>query len=123
MIIGIGTDIIEIERIKKAVSEGVSFKEKAFTSGEINSVKGIMQYSNLAGYFAAKEAFAKALGTGFRGFGLKDVEIYKDDLGKPNVRVSGKAEALCEQRKVMNIHVSISHNNENAVAFVILEGK
>ncbi|SHJ15527.1 holo-[acyl-carrier-protein] synthase [Clostridium amylolyticum] len=123
MIIGIGTDIIEIERIKSAILNTKGFSEKTFTLHERNSIKGINAYQSFAGYFAAKEAFSKALGTGFRGFTLQDVEVYKDDLGKPNIRIFGKAKEKCNEIRVINIHVSISHNKQNAVAFVVLEGE
>lgn len=123
MIIGIGTDIIEIERIKSAILNTNGFSEKTFTLHERNSVKGINAYQSFAGYFAAKEAFSKALGTGFRGFNMKDIEVYKDTLGKPNIRALGKAKERCDEIGAMNIHVSISHNKQNAVAFVVLEGK
>lgn len=123
MIIGLGTDIIEIERIKNSILNTTGFSEKIFTINERKSTKGIKAYESFAGYFAAKEAFSKALGTGFRGFSMKDIEVYKDSLGKPYIRIFGKAKEICDELKVMNIHVSISHSKENAIAVVILEGR
>ena len=71
--------------------------------------------------FAAKEAFGKALGTGIRNFELKEVEVKKDSLGKPFLQVSGAAKKLCETVGVEKIHLSISHEKEYAVAFIVLE--
>ena len=121
MIKGIGTDIIEIDRIRKAVQRD-SFLQRVFTEGEISiyQEKGLNPQT-LAGFFAAKEAFAKALGTGFRGFSFRDVEGRTDNLGKPFLVLSEKLDLLSCVPSFRNIYVSISHSNQNAVAFVILE--
>ena len=121
MIIGIGTDIIEIDRIEKAIMRTNSFIRKSFTSNEIeyfklNGLKGNV----IAGNFAAKEAISKALGTGFRGFGLQDIEVLRDELGKPVVNLSHKIYELLDIKK-FNIHVSISHSKENAIAYAVME--
>ena len=89
MIIGIGTDIIEIERIEIAVKRTKGFINKLFTENEINIFESRGFKSEvIAGNFAAKEAVSKALGTGFRGFGVKDIEILRDELGKPVVNLN-----------------------------------
>jgi holo-[acyl-carrier protein] synthase len=121
MIIGIGTDIIEINRIEKVMMRTSSFIEKSFTSNEIeyfklNGLKGNV----IAGNFAAKEAISKALGTGFRGFGLQDIEVLRDELGKPVVNLSHKIYKLLDIKE-FNMHVSISHSKENAIAYVVME--
>jgi holo-[acyl-carrier protein] synthase len=121
MIIGIGTDIIEINRIEKVMMRTSSFIEKSFTSNEIeyfklNGLKGNV----IAGNFAAKEAISKALGTGFRGFGLQDIEVLRDELGKPVVNLSHKIYTLLDIKE-FNIHVSISHSKENAIAYAVME--
>ena len=121
MIIGIGTDIIEINRIEKVMMRTSSFIEKSFTSTEIeyfklNGLKGNV----IAGNFAAKEAISKALGTGFRGFGLQDIEVLRDELGKPVVNLSNKIYMLLDIKE-FNIHVSISHSKENAIAYAVME--
>ena len=74
----------------------------------------------VAGNFAAKEAISKAIGTGFRGFGLKDIEVLRDELGKPVVNLSEKIYKLLD-RKDFNMHISISHNKENAIAYAVME--
>lgn len=121
MIIGIGTDIIEIDRIKAAIERTPSFLNKAFTEKEIELFKAKeMRVETIAGNFAAKEALSKALGTGFRGYSLQDFEILRDQLGKPIVNISKKARQKIGDR-VLNINVSISHNKSNAIAFAIVE--
>ena len=121
MIIGIGTDIIEINRIEKVIMRTSSFIEKSFTNNEIEyfKLKGL-KGNVIAGNFAAKEAISKALGTGFRGFGLQDIEILRDELGKPVANLSHKIYKLLDIKE-FKIHVSISHSNENAIAYAVLE--
>ena len=121
MIIGIGTDIIEIDRIKAAIERTPSFLSKTFTEKEIELFKSKgMRVETIAGNFAAKEALSKALGTGFRGYSLQDFEILRDQLGKPIVNISKKAREKTGGR-ALNINVSISHNKSNAIAFAIVE--
>lgn len=119
MIIGIGTDIIEISRVKKAC-EKQRFKEKCYTENEIVCIGS--RTESLAGNFAVKEAVSKALGTGFRGFCLRDVECLRDELGKPYVVLHGGALERFENIGGKNILVSISHSKSDAIAFVIIEG-
>ncbi|AGF59275.1 MULTISPECIES: holo-ACP synthase [Clostridium] len=121
MIIGIGTDIIEIGRIEKVISRTRSFIERSFTTKEIEyfSLHGF-KGNVIAGNFAAKEAISKALGTGFRGFGLKDIEVLRDELGKPIVYLNDNINKIVDIKKV-NIHVSISHSKENAIAYAVME--
>lgn len=121
MILGIGTDIIEIDRIKAAIDRTPSFLKKAFTEKELELFRSKgMRAETIAGNFAAKEAVSKALGTGFRGYSLKDFEILRDDLGKPIVNISKKAKEKFGHEE-MKINISISHNQSSAVAFVIVE--
>ena len=121
MIIGIGTDIIEISRIEKAIERTNGFVEKLFTEREVEYFKSKgFKANTIAGNFAAKEAVSKALGTGIRGFGLKDIEVLRDKLGKPTVYLSDKIYKLTGVKK-FNIYVSISHSNENAIAYAVME--
>ncbi len=121
MIRGIGTDIVEIARIAKAIRRE-RFLFRVFSEEEINRYgeKGC-RAETLAGCFAAKEAFAKALGTGFRGFSFCDISVQTDDMGKPCLILSKKLKSLPCTQGISAIHLSISHSNENAIAFVILE--
>ncbi|ALP88695.1 MULTISPECIES: holo-ACP synthase [Clostridium] len=121
MIIGIGTDIIEIERIEIAVKRTKGFINKLFTENEINIFESRGFKSEvIAGNFAAKEAVSKALGTGFRGFGVKDIEILRDELGKPVVNLNSNVYEILK-RKDVNIHLSISHNRTSAIAYAVME--
>lgn len=67
-----------------------------------------------------KEAISKAIGTGFRGFGLKDIEVLRDELGKPIVKLSDKIYELLDVKE-FNIHISISHSKDNAIAYAVME--
>lgn len=117
-IYGIGTDIIEISRIEKAINRTKIFKEKVYSEKEIEHIeKKKNSYASYAGRFAAKEAFSKAMGTGVRGFLLKDIEILNDELGKPVVYLYNEIKKLAEGLK---IQISISHSKEYAVSTVIL---
>ncbi len=121
MIIGIGTDIIEIDRIEKAINNNKNFLSKIFTDNEIELFRERnMRIEVIAGNFAVKEAISKAIGTGIRGFSLIDIEVLRDDLGKPIAYLNNNVEKIINRKYRLN--VSISHNKTSAVAFVILEG-
>ena len=122
MILGVGTDIIEVGRIAKAI-EKESFIKKYFTHREIIFFRGrALKAETVAGSFAAKEAVAKALGTGFSAFGAIDIEILHDEKGAPHVELSGNAKVLAMARGMNIICVSISHCREYAVAYAVAEG-
>ena len=121
MILGIGTDIIEIERVRRAVSRE-PFKKKVFTENEKNycESRGVQSAASYAARFAAKEAFFKALGTGIFT-ALTEVEILNNDAGQPQIFLYGTAKTFAENFGVEKIFVSLSHCREYATAFVILE--
>lgn len=121
MIVGIGNDIIEIERIEKAISKE-GFKAKVFTQREIeNIVKRGNRTETYAGIFSAKEAISKAIGTGVREFSLTDLEILNDDLGKPYVIVSDKLNKIIQRKKEnYQIEIAISHSKKYATAMAII---
>ena len=120
---GIGVDIVSVDRIEKSL-ERESFLAKVYGEREIalfasgNRIKT----NSLAANFAAKEAFSKALGTGVRGFELTDVEILRDSLGAPYFEFSGKAKEIVENKQ-LDCKVSLSHEKDKAVAFVVIEVK
>ncbi len=123
MIYGIGTDIIEVARIQKVMERDLGFRDKIFTPGEIAYCETKKhKYENYAARFSAKEAFLKAIGTGWR-FGIRfgDIDIYHDDLGKPHIQTIGVAKELTDRLSISKIHVSLSHLKEMATAIVILE--
>ena len=121
MIIGIGNDIIEIERIEKAISKE-GFKNKVYTERELeNIIKRGNRVETYAGIFSVKEAISKAIGTGVREFSLLDLEILNDDLGKPYVIVSEKVDKILKGKKNdYRIEISISHSKKYATAMAIL---
>jgi len=123
MIYGIGTDMIEVRRIQDVMERDFGFREKIFTENEIaycEPMKTRFQY--YAARFAAKEAFLKALGTGWRfGITFTDIEIFHNELGKPFIRLTGKAKELCEKEGIIGIQVTLSHLKDVASAVVILE--
>lgn len=124
MIFGIGTDIIEIERIERAVNRSQRFCDKIFTKGEQAYCNGRnhARFESYAARYAAKEAMFKALGTGYRyGFAFNEVEVLNDDLGKPEIHAHGKVKKFLKENRVSQIHLSLSHARENAVAYVVLE--
>lgn len=113
----IGIDIIEIERIKQAINKNPRFLNKMFTDNEIEYFKlNGFRYESIAGNFAAKEAISKALGTGIRNFKFKDIEILRNELGKPIVKTYNNLNSICIKYNVIDIKVSISHCKDYAVA-------
>ena len=118
MIFGIGTDIIEMERIQKAISRK-RFLDMVYTEEEQKLIAGRVQKA--AGNFAVKEAVVKAFGTGFRGISPKEIEVLRDEVGKPFVQCYGNAELFRKEHGITKIHVSISNLKEYAQAFVVLE--
>ena len=118
----IGVDICDIERLREIeLRFNDRFLQKIFTPGEIiYCEKKHDKHSSYAARFAAKEAFLKAIGTGLRdGFQWKDIEVDNDDLGKPFFRFHGQTAQLISKR---DVHLSISHTDKDAIAFVIIEG-
>jgi holo-[acyl-carrier protein] synthase len=123
MIIGLGTDIAEVARIAKSI-ENISFKEKVFSKTEIAYCETkVNKAESFAARFAAKEAFFKALGTGWRGgMAFNEVEVVNDELGKPSLVILGTTAEIIKEKNIKVIHVSLSHVKEMAMATVILEG-
>ena len=121
MIVGIGNDIIEIERIEKAISKE-SFKNKVYTQRELENIeKRGDRVETYAGIFSAKEAISKAIGTGVREFSLTDLEILNEDLGKPYVVVSERLDKIIKSKKEdYQIEISISHSKKYAIAMAII---
>ncbi len=124
MIIGIGTDIVEVKRLKNAVERlGDRFIRRVFTENEIKYSEGkVSRFQHLAVRFGAKEALLKAMGTGLRdGILWHEIEIRNDDLGKPTIFCFGKCLEKLNELQVENIHVSLTHAEKYGVATVILE--
>ncbi len=123
MIVGIGTDIIEVERIRKHIEAGFEFKEKVFTHKEIAYCESkTNKAQNYAARFSAKEAFLKAVGTGLRqGLAFTDIEVLNNELGKPEMVLYGQAKELIRKMGVTNLQLSMTHLRDWVNAIVILE--
>jgi holo-[acyl-carrier protein] synthase len=122
MIYGIGTDLCEVNRIKQSIEKyGEKFVKRVFTQTEIEycDLYKDKKYVHYAARFAAKEAFSKAIGTGFtEGFKLNEVGIVNEVSGKPNIELFG---SLKEKYSHLKVHISLSHTDDNAHAYLILE--
>lgn len=123
MIYGIGTDIVAIARIEESLQRhGERFAERILADSEMEGFRAATRpASYLAKRFAAKEAMAKAMGTGFRdGLSLRHIAVGHDDKGKPLLELNGRAEELCSELGIGARHLSLSDEYEYAVAFVTL---
>ena len=123
MIKGIGVDMVEIERVQKLIAKDLGFAERIFTPREIAYCESkFFKAQHYAARFTAKEAFFKALGTGFRGgMSWQDVEVENDVLGKPQLRLAAVALRQFEKRKLKKALLSLSHTRGMAVALVVIE--
>ena len=124
MIYGIGTDIVAVERFQRFIDSGNSaLLERLFTPAERSRCEKRKDAAScLAARFAAKEAFLKALGTGLRdGLSWQNMEVVNDALGKPELKLSGKAAELFQAHGLMRVHLSLSHDGGNAIAMVVVE--
>jgi holo-[acyl-carrier protein] synthase len=124
MIIGIGIDIVNISRMK-AWSGRDGLLERYFHPAELEAIrrKGTTFEHSLAARFAAKEAFGKALGTGLAGLKLKDIEVVNDENGKPLIRLYRTAQRKLEAVGGASLFVSLTHESDNAIAVVVIEGR
>ncbi|HHU74250.1 MAG TPA: holo-ACP synthase [Clostridiales bacterium] len=118
MVTGIGVDLIEVDRVTKAC-EKEGFLRRYFTEKEILIIQEDIRKA--ADNFAVKEAVSKMFGTGFRTFTPIDIEVLRDDLGKPYVNLKGGAKELAKSQNINKIHVSISNTKDYANAFVVGE--
>ena len=125
--LGIGVDIIENLRIKRSITNK-RFLTRVFSNTEITNSK---KTTNKTGYyskrFAAKEAFSKALGTGFsKGLNFNDISIVNDKYGKPSIKMNNKIKHIINKRfktKKVNVFLSISDEKKHSIAFVVLSKK
>jgi holo-[acyl-carrier protein] synthase len=125
MIVGLGVDITEVDRIEAAIERrGRPFLERIFTPGEIAYCETHRHRAErFAGRFAAKEAAMKALGTGWaRGVRWVDIEVVRERGGKPMLKLSGESRSIADRIGVKNIALTITHTGNTALALVIFEG-
>jgi holo-[acyl-carrier protein] synthase len=122
MIVGIGIDMIEVDRVMEKIRKNNGFREKVFSPAEIEFCESNRKSENYAARFAAKEAFLKATGFGLMlGNDLSNIEIVNDVNGKPDIVLSGNFKVQAEQNNWNNIHLSLSHVQQMACAVVIIE--
>jgi holo-[acyl-carrier protein] synthase len=123
LVFGIGTDIIEIGRVEEKLRRTGGLKTRVFTPREITYCEGKAKSAqHYAARFAAKEAFLKAIGTGWsRGYRFVDIEILNNEQGKPQIVLQGKVKDFCEENGITGFHVSLSHIKDLAKAVVVLE--
>ncbi len=124
MIFGIGTDVVEVTRIKDSIAEfGDVFARRILAESELESyLQSQIKARFLAKRFAAKEAFSKALGTGLRAPAtLQNIAVSHDALGKPILVLAPVLQAFLDEKNIVKTHISISDEKNLAAAFVILE--
>ena len=118
MIFGVGVDLLEIDRMRRLLARHAATLPRLFGPRELNLLARKKRAESYAAHFCAKEAFAKALGTGLRGFALNEVEVLRDALGKPYFALSGRAAARAEG---LVFSLSLTHDGGYAAAFVVAE--
>jgi holo-[acyl-carrier protein] synthase len=123
MITGVGTDLIEVERVAGKISKEEGFRELVFTPGEISYCETKPnKFQHYAARFAAKEAFLKAIGTGWiSGIAFNEIEISNDENGKPSLGLIGATAEFLKSRRIGKAWVSLSHLSNISSAVVIIE--
>lgn len=116
MIVGVGVDLVDLTRFELKLNQTPGLLEKIFAISERDS-----KAQTLAGFWAAKEAVIKAIGNP-QGLAWHDIEISKDELGKPQLNISGATRIRADEMGITSWHLSISHDGGMATAFVIAEG-
>lgn len=119
----VGTDIVEVERVKNAISSGgMNFLQRVFTEHELMSIHcEDPDYERAAGFWAAKESVVKSVGLGFRqGIRFHDAEIQHDEFGCPYFVISGCLKSVMENKKISKVSLSISHCRTHAIAVTVI---
>ena len=121
-IVGIGIDVVDVARLRETLSRTPSFRERCFTPGErAYAERARDSAERFAVRFAAKEAVMKAMGVGLGAFGFHDVEVVRAADGVPTLLITGDAARLADERGVIRWHVSLTHTETTAAAYVIAE--
>jgi holo-[acyl-carrier protein] synthase len=126
VIYGIGVDLVKVDRLARVLARyGERFLKRVFTDREISYCQGRAKQGvyQFAQRFAAKEAFSKALGVGLRAGGIRwrEVEVLPDSRGKPEIQVTGRAAQICQEKDIRGLHLSLTDEDNFAVAMVVLE--
>ncbi len=127
MIRGIGVDLVNVERIRRALDNpktGERFRDRVFTHSEIEYCEGRRgKYQSYAARFAAKEAVMKALGRGWsEKVSWQEIEVVRRPGGKPDIQLHGRTQGTATERRVKQFQLSITHTEDHAIAYVIAEG-
>lgn len=124
MILGVGTDLVELERLDRAFQRhGQRLVDRVCRPGELGEVQGRARIQHLGGLFAAKEAVLKALGTGWaQGLSFDQVEVVSSPSGAPRIQLHDKAALHASDLGIITIHVSITHERHYAAAMAVAEG-
>lgn len=123
MILGLGIDVVNISRMQHWLSQD-RLLFRFFHGDELEAARtrGSAMVLSLAARFAAKEAFGKALGTGLKGLRLKEIEVKNNHNGKPEMHLTGRAMKAFKDMNGESLHLSLTHEKDNAIAVVIIEG-
>ena len=120
MILGIGVDAVDIERFRRSLERTPSMKRRLFTDDELAYVAPkVDPVPSLAARFASREAVMKAMGLGLGAFGFHDVWVARRDSGEPHLNVTGRAAELASERGIATWHLSITHTDLVAIAYVV----
>ncbi|MBN2147701.1 MAG: holo-ACP synthase [Anaerolineales bacterium] len=122
MQIATGVDLIDIARVQEVLTQhGERFLQRVYSAAEINLARGNVQ--TLAARFAAKEAVAKALGTGIGAVTWHEIEILRSESGEPMLQLSGQAARIADERGLVRWSISLTHTQNQALAFVVALGE
>ncbi|WP_144711454.1 holo-ACP synthase [Curtobacterium pusillum] len=121
MIIGIGVDVVDLERFERVLTRTPAMRTRLFTPGELVRDGEPRPIASLAARFAAKEALIKAFGSS-AGLSWQDLEVVSDDQRNPSLTLQRSARDVADARGVTNVHLSLSHDGGIATAFVVIEG-
>ncbi len=122
-VVGIGTDLVEVERMRDILNRRPRFVDRVFTSGERRYCEAAVDPSErFAVRFAAKEAVLKALGVGLGGADFADIEVVRTESGQPELKIMGRAAALAEEQGIFRWLITMSHSQTMAQAFVVALG-
>jgi len=123
VIIGVGIDLVDIDRFRRSLERTPTMRNRLFTPIELDYVAPqVDDAASLAARFAAREAAMKALGLGLGAFGFQDVWVKRSDSGAPSLAVTGRAEELATRAGVRSWHLSLTHSATTAGAYVVAEG-
>jgi holo-[acyl-carrier protein] synthase len=122
MIIGIGIDLVDIERFRRSLARTPSMRTRLFTQVELDYVAPKLDpVPSLAARFAAREAVMKSLGLGLGAFGFHEVWVERAESGQPSLMITGQAQVLAEAAGITSWHLSLTHSASTAGAYVVAE--